>query len=80
VSEHRVRENAEAKGARYLREGRLTIERVDEHRVLAICKGTGAVYGVGWDRARGWVCSCPARGRCSHLVALMLVTVRKELR
>jgi uncharacterized Zn finger protein len=78
--EHAVsaREGAEAKGRRYLVEGRLTVSRVDREGVRASCRGAGAVYECGWSAERGWFCSCAARGRCAHLVALMLVVVRSE--
>jgi uncharacterized Zn finger protein len=74
-----ARESAAVKGRRYLTEGRLTVERVDGEIVAAACKGdSGAVYRLGFDPARqDWHCTCPARTRCSHLVALMLVTVRR---
>jgi uncharacterized Zn finger protein len=69
-----VREPVEAKGRRYLVEGRLVVEHVAGDMVRARCRGGGAVYELGLE-AGGWWCSCLARGRCSHLVALQLVTV-----
>jgi uncharacterized Zn finger protein len=71
-----VRENAEAKGRRYLVEGRLTVERVDAAEIRATCRGSGGVHRLGWRQDSGWLYTCPARGRCSHLVALQLVVVR----
>jgi hypothetical protein len=72
-----VIENALTKGQRYLTEARLTVDRVDETRVFATCRGDGAVYDVGWTAKVGWSCSCPALGRrCAHIRALQLVTVR----
>lgn len=68
------RESAEVKGRRYLIEGRLVIKHVSEDAIRARCRGGGAVYELGLDRGE-WFCSCPALGRCSHLVALQLVTV-----
>ncbi len=67
-------ENAVEKGRRYLTEGRLVVRLVDEGAgvVEADCRGGGAVYRLGHRDGR-WVCSCAARGRCSHLVALQLV-------
>ncbi len=65
-------ENAEAKGRRYVAEGRLTVERVDGRLVVASCRGGGQIYRLG-HRDGEWVCACPARGRCSHLHALQLV-------
>jgi uncharacterized Zn finger protein len=70
-----VRENAEAKGQRYAAEGRLIVEHVDERGIRAICRGVGDVYNLGFEAGR-WSCTCPAKGRCAHLVALMLVTRR----
>lgn len=68
-------ESAEAKGRRYLTEGRLTLRKVAAHQIDATCRGSGDIYELGYTRA-GWSCGCPARGRCAHLVALQLVTVR----
>jgi uncharacterized Zn finger protein len=67
-----VRESVELKGRRYLTEGRLHVLSVDVDRARATCRGNGETYCVGCD-AHGWYCTCPARGRCAHLVALMLV-------
>lgn len=69
-----TREAAAVKGRRYLTEGRLVVRVLDERAgtVRATCRGDGTVYAVGRD-AGGWFCSCPARGRCAHLVALGLV-------
>jgi hypothetical protein len=76
------RENAQAKGRRYIGEGRLVISELDEDAgvVQADCRGDGAIWTLGHDE-RGWWCSCPALGRCAHLYALGLVTAlepRKE--
>lgn len=69
------RESAAVKGLRYLIEGRLTVLEVSRRRILARCKGdSGEEYHLGFDR--GWWCDCPARGRCSHLVAFMRVALR----
>lgn len=73
------RENAEMKGRRYLTEGRLVVEAVDARRIVASCRGNGAVHQLGYSPG-GWNCSCEAVGRCSHLVALMLVTIAPPLR
>ena len=74
-------ENAEAKGRRYLVEGRLEVQRVDSESVLARCLGDeGDFYRVHWDEERRWTCSCPAFGpRCAHVLALARV-VRKPPR
>ncbi|MGH3548075.1 MAG: hypothetical protein ACRDQU_08160 [Pseudonocardiaceae bacterium] len=72
-----TRENAEARGRRYLVEGRLIISCVDGDLVRATCRGSGDVHDLGHDCARGWWCSCPARTTCSHLHALGLVAIRR---
>jgi hypothetical protein len=68
------RENAAAKGRRYLTEGRLVVHEVDEQAgtCRASCRGGGAIYRCGRDSA-GWFCTCPARATCAHLVALQSV-------
>jgi len=71
-----ARESAASKAVRYLAEARLTIELVSAQRVRATCRGSGAVYVVEWSPDAGWSCSCPAWRTCSHLLALMAVTVR----
>jgi len=68
-----TRESAEAKGRRYLTEGRLVVGLVDGAHIRATCRGTGATHDLACVRGR-WLCSCPARSRCAHLVALQLVT------
>jgi hypothetical protein len=74
------RESMDAKAARLLADGRLTVARVNHDQVLALCQGdSGQVWQLGYERGRGWRCSCPARawGRhCSHLAALMRVVER----
>ena len=69
-----TRENAAAKGRRYLTEGRVTILEVSNARTSAAVRGDGALWFCKWTAA-GWECDCPARGRCSHLIAVGLVTV-----
>lgn len=77
-----VAENVDVKGRRLLTEGRLLVVRTGDGSgaVVATCRGdSGAVYDLGFDpKAREWRCTCEARGRCSHLVALQLVTVATE--
>src|SRR5687768_7502559 len=70
-----TRESVDAKGQRYLVQGRLILEHVDASLIRATCRGSGSVYVLGWNGGTWW-CGCAARGRCSHLVALQLVTVR----
>ncbi len=64
-----VRENAEAKAKRYLGEGRIVLIRVSDERVLARVRGDGSVWQVVYQNGK-WSCTCPARGRCSHLLAV----------
>jgi uncharacterized Zn finger protein len=73
-----TRETVAAKAARYLTEGRLTIEYVVGDTVRASCRGSGELYRLGHEPGRGWWCSCPVRtDQCSHLAALRSVTVRR---
>jgi len=70
-----AREGVALKGRRLLVEGRVILRRVDERQIVANVRGdSAAVYLVSAD-ARGWSCSCPARGRCSHVIACQLVTL-----
>jgi hypothetical protein len=69
------RESAAAKGLRLLQEGRLRVTAISRDSIDAVCTGDSAeVYALGWRRGR-WYCSCPALGRCSHLVALQRVVL-----
>jgi uncharacterized Zn finger protein len=65
-----MRENAYLKSRRYLAEGRLVVEWAGRHGVVATCRGDGRVYRCTWAPGTGWACTCPARGRCAHLLAL----------
>lgn len=67
-----ARENAQSKGRRYVLEGRLRVVYVRGDVIRATCRGQGAIYRLSHDGGV-WSCTCPARGRCAHLVALMLV-------
>jgi uncharacterized Zn finger protein len=70
-----MRENAATKGRRYVTEGRLTVRAISPGTTEATCRGdSGVVYTLGFDARRDY-CDCPARGRCAHLVALLLVTL-----
>ncbi|MEX0756121.1 MAG: hypothetical protein WD556_13580 [Actinomycetota bacterium] len=70
------REGISARGRRLLVEGRLNVLKVDREAIRATCKGeSGTVHQLSWTSAADWFCSCPARSRCAHLVALMLVTI-----
>jgi uncharacterized Zn finger protein len=72
-----ARESVEAKGRRYLVEGRLMITAVARDQASATIRGNGHLYRVGHSPADGWWCTCPAKTRCAHIVALQLVTVRR---
>lgn len=70
------------KALRYVAERRLLIEHVDPALIKATCRGdSGEVHTLGWrsDQQR-WGCTCEANAtfhrRCSHLIALQLVTVK----
>lgn len=74
------RENATEKAHRLLREGRITVLRVGDGSgiVHARARGDSAkVYDLGYDpRPPGrWRCTCEAKGDCSHLLALKLITL-----
>jgi hypothetical protein len=73
-----MREDARTKARRCLCGGRLTVLRCDDWLVEATCKSdSGHVYVLGYTRD-GWGCECPAT-RCSHLVALQLVTAPRRV-
>lgn len=70
-------EGIHEKGRRLLKEGRLTVLRVADGYVHAQCRGDSAeVYDLGFDSGKAqWRCTCQARSKCAHIVALQLVTV-----
>jgi len=69
------RENFTAKARRLLAEGRVIVTHVDGRDVRAVVRGDSAeIYSVT-HHAGTWACDCAALGRCSHVQALMLVTV-----
>jgi hypothetical protein len=69
-------ETTAAKACRYLLAGALTVTRVAGDVVDAVIEADTGTYQLGRDPAR-WHCTCPARGRCSHVLALRMVTVRR---
>lgn len=70
-----TRETAASKANRLLARGRLDVVQVEAHTIRATCRGDHDTYVLGWQGH--WWCSCPSYGtRCSHLVALRLVTLR----
>ena len=70
-----ARETIDAKGRRYLTEGRLQLLEVSDRTIRATCRGAGEEYALGWNGADGWWCGCPSARSCAHLVALRLVTI-----
>jgi len=68
-----TREAADMKARRYLTEGRVLVTGVSGDTVNAVVRGDAALHRVHYDPRRGWRCTCPALGRCSHLQAVGLV-------
>jgi hypothetical protein len=66
------REHPRAKAARMLLERRLTVLSVHAGRISARVRGDEQTYHCGFTQGRWW-CHCPARGKCSHLIALASV-------
>lgn len=75
-----TREAADMKARRYLTEGRVLVTGVSGDTVNAVVRGDAALHRVQCDRRWGWRCSCPAVGRCSHLLAVGLVTAGGRVR
>jgi uncharacterized Zn finger protein len=63
------------KARRLLAEGRVIVTRVDGRDVSAIVRGDSAEFYSVSHRSGSWACDCAALGRCSHVQALMLVTI-----
>lgn len=71
-----ARETVRDKAGRYLLEGRVVVERVTTHLVIATVRGEGRRYRVQWHPDH-WTCSCPHQARttdCSHITALKRIT------
>lgn len=73
------KESVTAKAHRYLTEGRVIVSIAAPGTVSAAVRGDAEVYHVAYERG-GWHCSCPARGRCAHLLAVGLVTAPTTVR
>ena len=70
-----MRETVKEKAVRYLSESRVKVELVSQGRVVATCRSESGQYALDYDpKRRRWSCSCPARKRCCHVTAAMLVT------
>ena len=72
-----ARENSRTKAARLLLEGRVMVLRVDSAGCLADVRGdSGQIRRVVFDsQGDDWSCPCPARGKCSHVLAVAMVVV-----
>lgn len=71
-----MREDAKTRARRLLVERRVMIAVVRPGAVLACVRGdSGEVREVRWDPRRGWACTCPAIGLCSHGHAVASVVV-----
>jgi len=66
-------EDATAKSHALVGEGRLNVTSVTPDRIAGHCFDDGQTYFLQWSGPGGWRCTCPARGRCAHLLALGLV-------
>ena len=74
-------ESAHVKGRRLLTEGRLVVLKVADGEITASCRGDSAeFYELRYDPASTrWSCTCQEmKGKCSHLIALQLVTIRQR--
>jgi uncharacterized Zn finger protein len=71
-----MRENARDRAMRLLTERRVMIVHAGPRSVLAVVRGdSGSLREVRWDPRRGWSCTCPAIGFCSHGHAVASVVV-----
>lgn len=67
-----VSETVAVKAARLLTSGSVSIvHRVDRDVIATVLGDTGRYEVV--RRRGGWHCDCASYGRCSHLVAVLLV-------
>jgi hypothetical protein len=71
-------ERIDGKAARLLVNQRVHVTRVEGANVEATVHGDHGTYETGFDSERGWTCSCPAIGACSHLRAVILVTTPRR--
>ena len=67
-------ETIPVKRNRLLTEHRVYIRLCHPEHVVASVRGDTSVHDIDLTAGR-WSCSCPARHRCSHLEAVMSVTV-----
>jgi len=64
------------KADRLRSEARVQIKWATDQLVQAAVRGDSGVWDCRWTRLQGWSCSCPAYGRCSHVLAVASVTMR----
>lgn len=64
----------EAKVNRLLADGKVFVRWSTPEMVAAVVRGDSGIWDVRLDNGR-WSCPCPARVTCSHMRAVMLVTV-----
>lgn len=67
------REPLTRKAERMLGDHRLRITRLDGEHVEAVIHGDHGDYQLGHINGSWW-CSCPARIKCAHIIALTRVT------
>lgn len=65
--------NATAKADQYLAAGRVIVTTVEPGSVKATVRGDGHSGHVDYADPAGWFCTCPARSRCCHLIAVRKV-------
>jgi uncharacterized Zn finger protein len=58
-----------------LADGHVQILSADESHVAARVRGSTGIYDTAWYFGQ-WTCTCAAYGRCSHELAVELVTLR----
>ncbi len=63
-----------AKAARLLTDHRVFVRIAMPNHVVATIRGDHGIHSVDLTNGR-WSCSCPCRRSCSHLEAVMFVTV-----
>ena len=67
------RTDDDVRARRYLAGGRVKVISATSDAVQADVFGCAGSYRVTWD-AGGMTCTCPAAGRCGHLLALQLIS------
>ena len=65
------------KADRLLAEHRVYVKWSTPDNVCAVVRGDSGTHDVHLHSGR-WECTCPARSNCSHLAAVMRVTVPLE--